>query len=248
MAFTLLFSDIAIVLKRELLFIPIVGWAMARAGNIAVARGDGAVGPARPGQAGQGGDRRWPLDRDLPRRDPGGAGRPAAVPGRHGGPLSPARRAGGAGGAQLRPVLGAPEVDQAARHDHARGAAADRTGIAPRGVHGNPAGPDRDGDGAPGRNPQSRWGRVPSCEQKKNSLVDIPVFAYLQRMDWAPISQRIWDMKYRFRDPSGVAMPTSKGHGGGSRVRSPRLNAIPRPGPAASTRRCRASSSCRPAG
>lgn len=42
MAFTLLFADIAIVLKRELLFIPIVGWAMARAGNIAVARGDGA--------------------------------------------------------------------------------------------------------------------------------------------------------------------------------------------------------------
>jgi len=31
------------VLKRELLFIPVVGWAMARAGNIAVARGDGAV-------------------------------------------------------------------------------------------------------------------------------------------------------------------------------------------------------------
>jgi 1-acyl-sn-glycerol-3-phosphate acyltransferase len=42
MAFTLLFPDIAIVLKRELLFIPIIGWAMARAGNIAVARGDGA--------------------------------------------------------------------------------------------------------------------------------------------------------------------------------------------------------------
>lgn len=42
MAFTGLFDDIAIVLKRELLFIPIVGWAMARAGNIAVARGNGA--------------------------------------------------------------------------------------------------------------------------------------------------------------------------------------------------------------
>ena len=41
-AFTLLFPDIAIVLKRELLFIPVVGWAMARAGNIAVTRGDGA--------------------------------------------------------------------------------------------------------------------------------------------------------------------------------------------------------------
>ncbi len=39
---TKLFGDPAIVLKRELLFIPIVGWAMARAGNIAVARGDGA--------------------------------------------------------------------------------------------------------------------------------------------------------------------------------------------------------------
>lgn len=42
LAFTKLFDDPAIVLKRELLFIPIVGWAMARAGNIAVARGDGA--------------------------------------------------------------------------------------------------------------------------------------------------------------------------------------------------------------
>ncbi|HEY6979437.1 lysophospholipid acyltransferase family protein [Reyranella sp.] len=42
LAFTLLFSDIAIVLKRELLFIPVIGWAMARAGNIAVSRGEGA--------------------------------------------------------------------------------------------------------------------------------------------------------------------------------------------------------------
>lgn len=42
LAFTLLFENIAIVLKRELVFIPIVGWAMARAGNIAVSRGDGA--------------------------------------------------------------------------------------------------------------------------------------------------------------------------------------------------------------
>ncbi len=43
LAFTRLFPRIAIVLKRELLFIPVVGWAMARAGNIAVARGDGAA-------------------------------------------------------------------------------------------------------------------------------------------------------------------------------------------------------------
>ena len=42
LAYTLIFADAAIVLKRELLFIPIVGWAMARAGNIAVERGEGA--------------------------------------------------------------------------------------------------------------------------------------------------------------------------------------------------------------
>jgi 1-acyl-sn-glycerol-3-phosphate acyltransferase len=43
LAFSRLFPNSAIVLKRELLFIPIVGWAMARVGNIAVERGDGAA-------------------------------------------------------------------------------------------------------------------------------------------------------------------------------------------------------------
>ena len=43
LAFSRLFPNSATVLKRELLFIPIVGWAMARAGNIAVERGDGAA-------------------------------------------------------------------------------------------------------------------------------------------------------------------------------------------------------------
>jgi 1-acyl-sn-glycerol-3-phosphate acyltransferase len=43
LAFSKLFPNSAIVLKRELLFIPIVGWAMARVGNIAVERGDGAA-------------------------------------------------------------------------------------------------------------------------------------------------------------------------------------------------------------
>jgi len=42
LAFALLFPNSAIILKRELLFIPIVGWAMARAGHIGVERGDGA--------------------------------------------------------------------------------------------------------------------------------------------------------------------------------------------------------------
>jgi hypothetical protein len=140
LAFTLLFSDIAIVLKRELLFIPIVGWARRR-----------RIGPAWPGQAGQGGNRRRPVDRDLPRRDEGGAGRPAAIPGRHGGPLSPARRTGGTDGAQFGRVLGSPEVDQAPRHDYARGIAADCPWTAPGDVHGNPAGPDRNSNGASDR-------------------------------------------------------------------------------------------------
>ena len=43
LAFSKLFPNSAIVLKRELLFVPIVGWAMARVGNIAVARGNGAA-------------------------------------------------------------------------------------------------------------------------------------------------------------------------------------------------------------
>jgi 1-acyl-sn-glycerol-3-phosphate acyltransferase len=42
LAFALLFPNAAIILKRELLFIPVVGWAMARAGHIGVERGDGA--------------------------------------------------------------------------------------------------------------------------------------------------------------------------------------------------------------
>ena len=42
LAFSRLFPNSATVLKRELLFIPVVGWAMARVGNIGVERGDGA--------------------------------------------------------------------------------------------------------------------------------------------------------------------------------------------------------------
>jgi len=41
LAFSRLFPGSATVLKRELLFIPVVGWAMARVGNIAVERSDG---------------------------------------------------------------------------------------------------------------------------------------------------------------------------------------------------------------
>ncbi len=42
LAFSRLFPGSATVMKRELLLIPVVGWAMARVGNIAVERGDGS--------------------------------------------------------------------------------------------------------------------------------------------------------------------------------------------------------------
>jgi 1-acyl-sn-glycerol-3-phosphate acyltransferase len=42
LAFSRLFPGAATVMKRELVLIPIVGWAMARVGNIAVERGDGS--------------------------------------------------------------------------------------------------------------------------------------------------------------------------------------------------------------
>ncbi len=42
LAFSRLFPGAATVMKRELVLIPVVGWAMARVGNIAVERGDGS--------------------------------------------------------------------------------------------------------------------------------------------------------------------------------------------------------------
>ncbi len=56
-------------------------------------------------------------------------------------------------------------------------------------------------------------------------------------MDWAPVSQRIWDMKYRFRDcPREPRTPIWTRPGGGSRALWRRRSAIPSCGPAASTR------------
>ena len=139
LAYTLLFPDAAIVLKRELLFIPIVGWAMARAGNIAVERGDGA--PAlrslvRRSQAAIAEGRSILI---FPEGTRVAVGARAALPGRHGGALSPARRAGRAGRAELGPVLGPPQVRQAAGRDRRRGPAADPAGARPQDLHGDAA-------------------------------------------------------------------------------------------------------------
>ena len=76
------------------------------------------AGPARPGAPGQGRHRRRPLDPDLPRGHARRRSARAALPGRHGRALSPARRAGRAGGAQFGPVLGAAQIHQMAGGHH----------------------------------------------------------------------------------------------------------------------------------
>ena len=61
------FPTVAIVLKRELLFIPVVGWAMATRRQYRGRTRRRGSGPARPGAPGEGRHCRRPLDPDLPR-------------------------------------------------------------------------------------------------------------------------------------------------------------------------------------
>ena len=118
------------MLKRELLFIPIVGWAMARAGNIAVARGDGAAalrGLVRQAKAAIAEGRSIVIFPEGTRVAPGDQ-RPyqvgtAALYRQLGVPVVPMALNSGL-------FWGRRQVGQAARHDHARGPAADRPGLA----------------------------------------------------------------------------------------------------------------------
>src|SRR5216683_3257020 len=152
---------------------------------------------ARLGAPGEGRHRRRPVDPDLPRRYARGHRRRAALPGRHGSALSAARRAGCASGPELGPVLGTAQVHKVAGRDRRRGAAADPAGPRPRGLHDDLAGADRGRDEAAG-------GKGPPIGTKKELDID-GVQAYVLTMEWASVSQRIWDMKYRFRDVSGEA-------------------------------------------
>src|SRR5216683_7086930 len=152
---------------------------------------------ARLGAPGEGRHHRRPVDPDLPRRYARGHRRRAALPGRHGSALSAARRAGCASGPELGPVLGTAQVHKVAVRDRRRGAAADPAGPRPRGLHDDLAGADRGRDEAAG-------GKGPPIGTKKELDID-GVRAYVSTMDWGPVSQRIWDMKYRFRDASGDA-------------------------------------------
>ena len=163
LAFSRLFPNSAIVLKRELLFIPIVGWAMARVGNIAVERGDGAAalrGLVRQAKAAIA-DGRSILIFPEGTRTPVGSQRPyqvgtAALYRQLGVPVVPVALNSGA-------VLGPPPVHQMAGRHRRRGAAGHSAGPRPGGLHGDPARAHRGGDSAAGR-------RGPAQERIKNAV------------------------------------------------------------------------------
>ena len=151
LAFSRLFPNSAIVLKRELLFIPIVGWAMARVGNIAVERGDGAAalrGLVRQAKAAIA-DGRSILIFPEGTRTPVGSQRPyqvgtAALYRQLGVPVVPVALNSGV-------FWGRRQFDQMAGCHRRRGAAGHSAGPRPRGLHGDPAGAHRGGHGTAGR-------------------------------------------------------------------------------------------------
>ena len=112
-------GDPAVVLKRELLWVPFYGWYASRAGSIAIDRGGRAAALRRMLVSGPRGGGRGTPDRHLPRRNADRAGPASAVSARRRGALSDACGAAGAGGGQFRAVLGPPQFPEAKRADHA---------------------------------------------------------------------------------------------------------------------------------
>ena len=157
LAFSRLFPGAATVMKRELVLIPIVGWAMARAGNIAVARGDGAKalrGLVKQAKATLEEGRSILIFPEGTRVAVGDE-KPYQVG--TAAPLPAARRARRPGRAELRPVLGAAEVHQTAGRDRRRNPAGDPAWSRSGRVHGHPARAHRECHG-PARccSPQAR--------------------------------------------------------------------------------------------
>ena len=170
LAFHRLFPNAATVLKRELLYIPVVGWAMARAGNIAVERGDGAkalrslLRQAKAAVA----EGRSILIYPEGTRTPVGASLPYH-----------------AGTAALYRQLGVPVVPVALNSgvfwgrrkfikwpgiDRGRGPAADPAGPGPRDLHGDPARAHRRG------HPKAGGGRQAPVVGRPNRLSVLCMF------------------------------------------------------------------------
>ena len=103
-------GDPAVVLKRELLWVPFYGWYAARAGSIAIDRGGRATALRRMVASGPDGGGGGPQGRHFPRGHANRAGPAPAVSARRRGAVSDARRAAGAGCGQFRAVLGPPQL------------------------------------------------------------------------------------------------------------------------------------------
>ena len=144
-----LFPRPCFILKRQLLWLPLFGWYLARTGMVPVDRGKGAEAleamTARARRAiAEGrqiiifpeGTRRPPLaPPNLPLRRDAAVSRPwRPVP---------------AGGAEFRPLLAPALADAAARHDPRRDPAADPAGAAAGGICGEAAAGDRKRNASP---------------------------------------------------------------------------------------------------
>ena len=117
--FALYLNKPAYVLKRELLYLPLFGLFLLKAGHIAVDRTGQSHGAETHAENGQGAPRPAPRYPDLSGGDAGRARPAQALSARRGRPLWRARSAGGPRRAQFRPVLEPAQLHQEARRDHA---------------------------------------------------------------------------------------------------------------------------------
>ncbi len=203
-----LLDDPAMVMKRELMLIPLFGWFARKFEMIPVDRGAGAGGaqtPHRPRPRGGGARTPGP---DFPRRHAPAPGRPSRLQARRHRPLPEPWRSLRAPRPQLGCVLAAAQIHALSRH-HPHG-------IPPRhprrpaegGLRQTVAAGDREQDGrAPGISTLSLDRIICILVQTKNSLppplpedvMKSPALDHLQ-----PIAQDIWEMKYRLKDPTGA--------------------------------------------
>jgi hypothetical protein len=116
-AYYLLFPDPAYIMKVELMRIPVWGWMAKKCEAISVDRAGGAGALKTRSQP--------------------------ALPTGHRGAVQPVRRAGGAGGAELGPVLGAAQFPQAAGLHHHRVPAGDPGRVEAARVHADAGIPHR---------------------------------------------------------------------------------------------------------
>jgi 1-acyl-sn-glycerol-3-phosphate acyltransferase len=138
-----LFDDFTFIVKRELMWIPIFGWCMAKGGMVPVDRGGGSQALAAMG---------------VRAREKVRAGRQLIIF-----PEGTRRPALRADRAELRAVLAAPRVSALSRHHRGRDSRPDSARSRQGCVHGAASGRDRGGDSAAGGGGQRRAQAAGAC-------------------------------------------------------------------------------------